>query len=202
MPTTQKSFREATGTVRPKGSHGCPPAQIIPGLWTATYHDIDTPEKLASVSPSVTVVINAACDKCPPINYGPGVELIEIPGLLDDPDALKKVDAMEDGAGKDAARKALPVFPPEECAGDAKKDFEKVNGIIDGTLGGGGEVMVHCHASLSRSVVFILAYLMKTKGMSPVEAVEAMKDKWGATWPNDTFVGQIIEYEAELAAAS
>ncbi|KAJ1425676.1 dual specificity phosphatase, partial [Ochromonadaceae sp. CCMP2298] len=62
----------------------------------------------------------------------------------------------------------------------------------------GGATLIHCHASLSRSVAFILAYLMKTKALTALEAVEFMKPKWDAVWPNDKFVLQLIEYEQEL----
>ena len=44
-----------------------------------------------------------------------------------------------------------------KCAGDAKQHFELVSGEIQKTLAGGGEVLVHCHASISRSAVFIIA---------------------------------------------
>ena len=37
---------EVTGWVRPGGNHGCKAAEVVPGLWTAHYHDVDTPEKL------------------------------------------------------------------------------------------------------------------------------------------------------------
>merc|ERR1711879_265623 len=58
--------------------------------------------------------------------------------------------------------------------------------------------MVHCYASLSRSVAFILAYIMKTQRVTVVEAARQMKQKWSATWPNDTFVEQLLQYEKEL----
>ena len=45
---TFKKFRKITGWVRPPGSHGCSPTEIVPGLWTAHYHDIDSQEKLLS----------------------------------------------------------------------------------------------------------------------------------------------------------
>ena len=65
----------------------------------------------------VTVVINAGTDKCAPVAYGGDVVTVLITGLLDDPDSLKKVDAMAEGPEKDAARTALPAFASEECAG-------------------------------------------------------------------------------------
>ena len=35
--------------------------------------------------------------------------------------------------------------------------------------------------------------------MSVVEATAYFKSKWDATWPNDSFVFQLIAYEKELA---
>jgi len=150
------AFREVTSYVRPPHGHGCPPVEVVPGVWTAHYHDIETLDKLKAAAPPTTLVVNAAkVDKCPtgPGSYGEGVDVLCIDGLLDDPDALKKAHAMPQGPEKDAALAALPEFPPEECAGDAYKDFELVNEKISQTIAGGGAAMVHCYASLSRSVV-------------------------------------------------
>ena len=52
--TTHASFRAATGLVRPPANHGCPPVEVVPGLWTAHFHDVDTPEKLREAAPLVT----------------------------------------------------------------------------------------------------------------------------------------------------
>ncbi len=104
---------------------------------------------------------------------------------------------MPEGPEKVATLAALPAFPPSECAGDAKKDFERVNAAIDqvgvdaarlpDTTEGmdpvspsfsfsllqvrasGGAAVVHCVASLSRSVAFILAYIMKDRKCTVVE---------------------------------
>jgi len=147
--------------------------------------------------------VNCATEKCDTKtgSYGEGVEVLRIEGLLDDPDARKKVDAMPEGEEKEAARAALPSFPPEECAGDAKKDFERVITAMEAAKAGGGACMVHCYASLSRSVAFIMAYMMKTEKLTVVEAAKQMKEKWDAVWPNDSFVAQLIEYESELGVA-
>ena len=103
----------------------------------------------------------------------------------------------------------------KRCPGDAKRHFDRVILEMERTLltGGGvprgvrldarrgvaaGHVLVHCHASLSRSVAFLLAFFMKTKGMTLLEAGAFMKPKWDATWPCDRFVFQLMEYEREL----
>jgi hypothetical protein len=200
--TTLASFREATGSVRPPGrKHNCPPAEIVWGLWTAQSHDIDTRAKLLALVPLAILVVNAASDVCARVDYGDGIRTVVIEGLLGDPVPLNQVNSMQEGPEKEAARAALPEFSPEERAGDARKDFDKVNELIDGVLGAGGDCLIHCQASLSRSVVFILAYMMRTHGCSAAEAVRMMKPKWDAVWPNDTFVNQLIAYEAELVAS-
>ena len=42
--------------------------------------------------------------------------------------------------------------------------------------------LIHCHASISRSAVLIIAYLMESKGISLLDAVQLMKGKWDPTW--------------------
>lgn len=145
-------------------------------------------------------MVNCATDKCKTKqgSYGDDVDVLVVEGLLDDPDARKKVDAMPDGDEKEAARKALPEFPAQECAGNVKKDFERVNDFIDAAKAADGAAAVHCYASLSRSAAFIMAYMMKKDRMTVVEAAKEMRKTWDATWPNDSFVEQLIEYEKEL----
>ena len=209
MPTTTfASFREVTGLVRPPAAHGCPPVEIVPGLWTAHFHDIEDEPQLKKAAPAVTTIVNAATDKCHTQagSYGADVKGVTIE-LLDDPDPLKKVDAMEEGAEKNAARAELYNsgvlhLAHNEAAGDARSHFGTVNAIIDETIAAGGATLVHCHASLSRSVAFILAYLMKSRKLGAAEAAALMKTKWSAVWPNNRFSVQLIEYEAELAAAA
>jgi hypothetical protein len=105
---------------------------------------------------------------------------------------MKKADALPDDHPDKTAIKAdiLERISSGDLVpcGDAKKDFEAVNAIIDETLsseGGEGAVLIHCLASLSRSPAFILAYMMKTKRMTLVEAIGYFKSKWDACWPAD-----------------
>jgi hypothetical protein len=64
------SVRAVTTSRRPPGNHGCPGVEIIPGLWTAHFHDIETTDALRAVAPPVTVVVNVGTDKCPVVSYG------------------------------------------------------------------------------------------------------------------------------------
>ena len=197
------SVRAVTTSRRPPGNHGCPGVEIIPGLWTAHFHDIETTDALRAVAPPVTVVVNVGTDKCPVVSYGDGVRVVAI-DLLDDPDELKAADNMPDGSDKDGVKSALleRLATGDDAGlvpcGDARKDFETVNSLVDETLGGGGAVLIHCHASISRSAAFVLAYVMKTQRVTLAEATALLKSKWDACWPADSFVLQLIEYEKEL----
>ena len=162
--TTYEAFRAYTGWQRPGRDHGCLPVEIVPGVWTAHYHDIDTAEKLrtATKGAPVRMVVNSALCQCAARFYGPKVRVMEI-DLEDDPDERKYFDA-----GKPTqSRCADPSVPDKlRCAGDAKKNYTAVSEAIDEVLAAGGHVLVHCHASLSRSVAFILAHIMRTRQLT------------------------------------
>ena len=199
--TTFESFREVTGWKRPGHDHGCAPVQVVPGVWTAHYHDIDSIEKLkaATGGAPITLVVNSALCQCDARDgfFGPGVRVMEI-ALEDDPDERKAFDGGKPNC--QSACGAADVEPVKRCAGDAKAHFEAVNRAIDAALAAGGHVLVHCKASISRSAAYVLAYLMRSRGLTLLEAARLMKASWGATWPCDRFSFQLIEYEAELRA--
>ena len=44
----------------------------------------------------------------------------------------------------------------------------------------------------------MIAYIMKTQNKTVVEAVNEIRPKWDACWPNNSFVDQLIAYEKEL----
>ena len=73
---------------------------------------------------------------------------------------------MPDGPEKVAALAALPAFSPAESAGNALAEFDRVSAAIDAARAAGGAGLVHCAASISRSAVFLLAYIMKTQKVS------------------------------------
>ena len=196
-----KEIRNITGWVRPPGSHGCKATEIIKGLWTAHFHDVDSTEKLASAVGSMNMrcVVNTAIRQCESRQgtYGENVEVVLI-DLEDDPDERKQFDA-----GKQSQSRCKDKNVPEmlRCAGDAKKNFRSVSQKINKVINeNGGDVLVHCHASISRSAVFIIAYMLEYGGFlgSLPSAVAHMKAKWEATWPCDRFVMQLIEFDEEL----
>lgn len=183
--TSFAAFREFTSWTRPGRDHGCPPVEIVPGLWTAHYHDIDSPEKLKSATGGapIKLVVNSALCQCASRDgfYGPNVKVMEIV-LEDDPDPRKYFDQ-----GKPTTSNCKDGTVPlvNRFAGEAIADFDACSKAIDETLASGGHALVHCHASLSRSVAFLLAHLMRTRGLSLLGAAQLMKPKWDAVWPCD-----------------
>lgn len=178
-----EQVRAITTKVRPPGTHGCKLTEIVPGLWTAHFEDFNQPDsfKKLPITPPIGLVVNAAVayNQCPTYQgfYGPDIQVLPIP-LYDDP----KVG------------EAHPV------AGDAKQYFGIVNESIRKTIASNKSAIVHCYASLSRSICYLIAYLMETHNMSLLDATKFVKDKWDATYPNDSFVFQLIAYENELIA--
>ncbi|ORX81556.1 hypothetical protein BCR32DRAFT_203693, partial [Anaeromyces robustus] len=76
-----------------------------------------------------------------------------------------------------------------------KELFQKANEIIEQARLNHENVLVHCHAGVSRSSTIILAYLMRYKGMT-------LYDAWCSTFkirpiirPNDGFAIALQEYE-------
>ena len=192
-----KVIRNITGWVRPPGSHGCPAAEIIPGLWTAHFHDIDSREKLQRYGNNFKLVVNTAIRQCDGRegSFGDDIEVMMI-DLEDDPDERKRFDA-----GKHSQSRCRDENVPEleRCAGSAKNYFKHVSNKIKDTIDNGGSTMVHCHASISRSAAFILAYMIQYGGFSSLmEAATHMKSKWEALWPCDRFLMELIAFEQDM----
>ncbi|KAL0038049.1 hypothetical protein WJX79_000323 [Trebouxia sp. C0005] len=68
--------------------------------------------------------------------------------------------------------------------------------FIQSALYGGGQVLVHCAAGISRSATVVMAYLMKTEQLTPEEALEAVRQH--APWvdPNPGFKHQLALFAA------
>ena len=61
-------------------------------------------------------------------------------------------------------------------------------------------VLIHCHAGVSRSATFTIAYLMFHFGMSVQDAYQFVKEKCPAISPNHNFMGQLIQFEMGLSS--
>ena len=79
-----------------------------------------------------------------------------------------------------------------------KKHFEESNKFIDDAIQNKGNVLIHCHAGISRSSAILIAYIMKTQKMSLDKVLELIRAKRDKVKPNDGFIEQLKEYEKEL----
>ena len=55
-------------------------------------------------------------------------------------------------------------------------------------LPGGGKVLVHCHAGLSRSATVVTAFIMKTKGWALEQALDFVREKRQSIRPNEALL--------------
>ena len=81
---------------------------------------------------------------------------------------------------------------------DASQHFESVAKFTDEALTKGGAVCFHCAAGISRSSTMIISYLMTSKKLSLLDAFTTTYKARKVTWPNRTFLQQLIEYERQL----
>lgn len=79
-----------------------------------------------------------------------------------------------------------------------EKHFDKVADEINSKESAGGKVLVHCLAGMSRSATLCIAYLMKYKEMTLIDAHDLVKRKRPIIRPNTGFWKQLIEYEKRL----
>ena len=76
--------------------------------------------------------------------------------------------------------------------------FDESYKFIDEGIKNGGNVLVHCHAGVSRSSTILIAYIMRSKKMKMDKVMELLKEKREKVSPNNGFIQQLKEYEKEL----
>ena len=59
-------------------------------------------------------------------------------------------------------------------------------------------MLVHCYAGQSRSVAFVLAYLLAAQGMSFARAWDAVKLARPCARPNAGFMRQLADYASRM----
>ena len=81
---------------------------------------------------------------------------------------------------------------------DIKQYFKESFDFIDEAIKNGGNVLVHCHAGVSRSSTILISYIMKSKKMKLNEVLDLLKTKREKVSPNAGFLRQLSDYEKEL----
>ncbi|XP_070820986.1 dual specificity protein phosphatase 18-like [Chaetodon trifascialis] len=76
--------------------------------------------------------------------------------------------------------------------------FEEVADKIRLTAERGGRTLLHCNAGVSRSAALCMAYLMRHRGVTLLEAHRWVRTCRPMARPNDGFWKQLVRYEMEL----
>ena len=92
----------------------------------------------------------------------------------------------------------VPIY--DSPAEDAGEHFDAVLDFIASRLHYGG-VLVHCNRGVSRSATFVVAHLMKTRGLDPASALELVREVRPQAEPNKAFLKQLDVLHAELEAS-
>lgn len=90
------------------------------------------------------------------------------------------------------------VDVPDRSYADISKYFDDCSDFIDKAITNGGKVLVHCQCGISRSTTMIMAYLIKKKNFTVSAALEIIKKCRNGVQPNEGFVKQLQEYEAQV----
>ena len=62
----------------------------------------------------------------------------------------------------------------------------------------GGKMLIHCKFGISRSVSFIIAYMVKYFGFNVKNALNYIKKRRKQINPNEGFLVQLFEYERKI----
>ncbi len=85
---------------------------------------------------------------------------------------------------------------------DIKGHFGAAHEFIHDAIKGGGRVLVHCFAGVSRSSTLVISYLMQHRNMSYLDAFDYVKRRRDVIQPNIGFIEQLKAFESELALQS
>ena len=83
----------------------------------------------------------------------------------------------------------------DEKGFDLIKYFEEANVFMNKVRMSGGVILVHCKYGISRSVTFIIAYLIKYFGFTVDSAMKYIKNIRNQIHPNEGFLNQLLQYE-------
>jgi len=96
--------------------------------------------------------------------------------------------------------KWIPV--EDNHTADISSHFQEAFDFIDRVKQGGGKVLVHCEAGISRSPTICMAYLMRTRRLKLEEAFDVIRQQRTMISPNFSFMGQLLQFEAEVLSSA
>jgi protein-tyrosine phosphatase len=76
--------------------------------------------------------------------------------------------------------------------------FEKTHEIINEALSNGENILIHCHAGISRSATITISYIMKNKTMTSKDAYNFVRNQRNIIEPNFIFCYSLENYGKEL----
>ena len=97
------------------------------------------------------------------------------------------------------AKNNLKINITDEITTDISKHFETAYKFINEHNIAGENVLIHCHAGISRSVTIVISYLMKKYKMKYFTAMKIVQTCRNIAEPNDGFIEQLKKYEEILA---
>ncbi|GMH97043.1 hypothetical protein TrST_g5968 [Triparma strigata] len=66
---------------------------------------------------------------------------------------------------------------------------------ISGCIQAGGSVLVHCEHGVSRSATVIIAYIMKERSMTAIDALQHVRNLRPCVCPNENFLEALCDWE-------
>ncbi|KAK9511805.1 hypothetical protein O3M35_000397 [Rhynocoris fuscipes] len=142
-----------------------PPSRVLPYLYVGNARDARDFDLLKDLN--VTRILNVT------------------------PQATIHLNGSADGYG--IAYRQLPAS--DSTQQNIKQYFEEAFSFIEEARKSNSNVLVHCQAGISRSPTIAIAYIMKYRGLSMIEAYKMVKNARSIISPNLNFMGQLLELE-------
>lgn len=84
---------------------------------------------------------------------------------------------------------------------DISVHFDPIGKFVDDEINRGGKVLIHCMAGISRSASLVIAYLIRYKNFSLMDAYDYVADRRRVIQPNDGFFVQLARFERRFKTA-